>query len=65
MFGDFLFYCFTILNQSRFNLGFLHGCVKRTGYSVRGRAPFIPMKVAQWCMKPKKSFPAVRKINRM
>ena len=28
-------------------------CIKRTGYSVGGGAPFIPMKVAQWRMKPK------------
>ena len=27
--------------------------IKRTGYSVEGGAPVIPMKVAQWRMKPK------------
>ena len=34
-----------------------YGCMKRTGYSVGGRALFIPMKVA---MKPKKfDFPGM------
>ena len=42
--------------------GLEHGSVKRTGYSVRGRAPFIPMKVAQWRMKLKKPFPAVNNL---
>ena len=31
-----------------------HGCIKRSGYSVRGGVLFIPMNVALWCMKPKK-----------
>lgn len=30
--------------------------VLRTGNSVGGGDLFIPMKIAQWCMKPKKSF---------
>lgn len=33
---------------------FPHGCINRTGNSIGGGAPFIPMKVAQWHMKPKK-----------
>ena len=30
-----------------------HGCLLRTGYSVVGGPAFIPVKAAQWCMKPK------------
>ena len=30
-----------------------HGCIIKSGYSEIGRPPFIPMKAAQWCMKPK------------
>lgn len=30
-----------------------HGFIKRTVYSAGGELPFIPMKVVQWCMKPK------------
>ena len=35
--------------------------VWRTGYSIGRRAPFIPIKVAQWGMKPKKPLPTVKK----
>ena len=31
-----------------------HEHIKRTGNSVGGRTPFIPMKAPQWCMKPVK-----------
>ena len=37
-----------------------HGCIKRTGYIVGGGPPFIPMKVAQWRMKPKKGLSTVK-----
>ena len=30
-----------------------HGCIIKSGYSEIGRPPFIPMKAAQWHMKPK------------
>lgn len=30
-----------------------HGCIKRPGYCFEGETLFIPMGVAQWCIKPK------------
>ena len=35
------------------NTGPGQGCLILSGYSVVGRPPFIPMKVACWYMKPK------------
>lgn len=43
-------------------IGSNHGCIIRTGYSVGGRAQFIPVKVSQWRMKPRKPLPAVKKL---
>ena len=39
------------------NVLFLSMCIKRAGYIVGGRPLFIPLKGAQWQMKPIKYFP--------
>lgn len=41
-----------------------NGCNKRSGYCFGIGTPFISMKVAQWCKKPKAPFP-VYEITRM
>lgn len=33
-----------------------HGCIKRSGHSDGGRAPFILTEAGHWCMRPKRSF---------
>lgn len=33
-----------------------NGCIRRTGYRIEAGAPCVPVKAAQWCMKPKKLY---------
>ncbi len=54
--------CFTVVTLSDF-LSFSI-CYCRMGYAVGGGASFIPMKVAQWHMKPKNAWlPGLRKTT--